>query len=35
MRKRLNKTTEEIEVAIAKVGNNTEIAIKEFKAKRT
>jgi len=35
MRKRLNKTTEEIEAAVAKVGNNAETAIKELEAKRT
>jgi hypothetical protein len=35
MRKRLNKTTEEIEAAVAKVGNNAETAIKELDAKRT
>jgi hypothetical protein len=35
MRKRLNKTTEGMEVAVAKVKNNTEIATKELEAKRT
>jgi hypothetical protein len=35
MRKRLNKTTEGIEVAVAKVKNNAEIATKESEAKRT
>jgi hypothetical protein len=35
MRKRLNKTTEEIETAVAKVKNNAAIAIKELEAKRT
>jgi len=35
IRKRLNKTTEEIEAAVAKVGNNAETAIKELEAKRT
>ena len=34
MRKRLNKTTEEIEVAVARVGNNAETAIKELEVKR-
>jgi hypothetical protein len=34
MRKRLNKTTEEIETAVAKVKNNAAIAIKELEAKR-
>jgi hypothetical protein len=31
---RLNKTTEEIETAVAKVKNNAAIAIKELEAKR-
>jgi hypothetical protein len=35
MRKRLNKTTEGIEAAVAKVKNNAETAIKELEAKRT
>jgi Ni/Co efflux regulator RcnB len=35
MRKRLNKTTEGIEVAVAKVKNNAEIATKELEVKRT
>ena len=35
MRKRLNKTTEGIEVAVAKVKNSAEIATKESEAKRT
>ena len=35
MRKRLNKTTEGMEVAVAKVKNNAEIATKELEAKRT
>jgi hypothetical protein len=35
MRKRLNKTTEGIEAAVAKVKNNAEIATKESEAKRT
>jgi hypothetical protein len=35
MRKRLNKTTEGIEAAVAKVKNNGETAIKESEAKRT
>jgi hypothetical protein len=35
MRKRLNKTTEEIEAAVAKVGNNAETATKELETKRT
>jgi hypothetical protein len=34
MRNRLNKTTEEIETAVAKVKNNAAIAIKELEAKR-
>ena len=34
MRKRLNKTTEGMEVAAAKVKNNAEIATKESEAKR-
>jgi hypothetical protein len=33
--KRLNKTTEGIDAAVAKVKNNAENAIKELKAKRT
>ena len=32
-RKRLNKSTEEIEAAVAKVGNNAETVIKELEAK--
>jgi hypothetical protein len=32
MRKRLNKTTEGIEAAVAKVKNNAETAIKELEA---
>jgi len=35
MRKRLNKTTEGMEVAVAKVKNNAEIATKELEMKRT
>jgi len=35
MRKRLNKKTEGIEAAVAKVKNNGETAIKESEAKRT
>ena len=35
LRKRLNKTTEGIEAAVAKVRNNAETAIKESEAKRT
>jgi hypothetical protein len=35
MRKRLNKTTEGIEAAVAKVKNSAEIATKESEAKRT
>ena len=35
MRKRLNKTTEGIEAAVAKVKNNAEIATKELETKRT
>ena len=35
MRKRLNKTTEGIEAAVAKVKNNAAIATKESEAKRT
>ena len=35
MRKRLNKTTEGMEVAVAKVKNKAEIATKELEAKRT
>ena len=35
MRKRLNKTTEGMEVTVAKVKNNAEIATKELEAKRT
>ena len=35
LRKRLNKSTEEIEAAVAKVKNNAETAIKELEAKRT
>jgi hypothetical protein len=35
MRKRLNKTTEGIEAAVAKVKNNAETATKELEAKRT
>ena len=35
LRKRLNKTTEGIEAAVAKVKNNAETAIKESEAKRT
>ncbi len=35
MRKRLNKTTEVMEVAVAKVKNNAEIATKELEVKRT
>jgi len=35
MGKRLNKTTEGMEVAVAKVKNNAEIATKELEAKRT
>ena len=35
MRKRLNRTTEEIEAAVARVKNNAETAIKESEAKRT
>ena len=34
-RKRLNKTTEGMEVAVAKVKNKAEIATKELDAKRT
>ena len=34
-RKRLNKTTEVMEVAVAKDKNNAEIATKELEAKRT
>jgi hypothetical protein len=34
LRKRLNKTTEEIEAAVAKVGNNAETAVKELETKR-
>jgi hypothetical protein len=33
-RKRLNKSTEEIEAAVAKVGNNAETVIKELETKR-
>ena len=35
MRKRLTKTTEGMEVAVAKVKNKAEIATKELEAKRT
>ena len=35
MRKRLNKTTEGIEAAVAKVKNDAGSAIKESEAKRT
>ena len=35
MRKRLNKTTEGIEAAVAQVKNNAEVAAKESEAKRT
>ena len=35
MRKSLNKTTEGIEAAVAKVKNSPEIATKELEAKRT
>jgi hypothetical protein len=35
LRKRLNKTTEEMEAAVTKVKNNAETAIKELEAKRT
>jgi hypothetical protein len=35
MRKRLNKTTEGIEAAVAKVKNDAEIATKESEAKRS
>jgi hypothetical protein len=35
MRKRLNKTTEGIEAAVAKVKNNAETAVKEVEPKRT
>jgi hypothetical protein len=35
MRKRLNKTTEGMEVEVAKVKNNAEIATKELEVKRT
>jgi len=35
MRKRLNKTTEGMEAAVAKVKNNAEIATKELEVKRT
>ena len=33
-RKRLNKSTEEIEAAVAKVGNNATSVIKELQTKR-
>ena len=33
-RKRLNKSTAEIEAAVAKVGNNAETVIKELETKR-
>jgi len=35
LRKRLNKTTDEIEAAIAKVKNNADTATKELETKRT
>ena len=35
MRERLNKTTEGIEAAVAKVKNDAEIATKESEAKRS
>ena len=35
MRKRLNKTTEGIEAAVAQVKNNAEVAAKESEAKRS
>jgi hypothetical protein len=35
MRKRLNKTTEGIEAAVAKVKSNADTAVKELEAKRT
>jgi len=35
MRKRLNKTTEGIEAAVAQVKNNAEVAAKEWEAKRS
>jgi len=35
MRKRLSKTTEEIDAAVAKVGNKAETAAKGLEAKRT
>jgi len=35
MRKRLNKTTEGIEEAVAQVKNNAEVAAKESEAKRS
>jgi hypothetical protein len=35
MRKRLSKTTEELDAAVAKVGNKAETAAKALKAKRT
>ena len=35
LRKRLNKSTEETQAAVAKVKNNAETAIKELEAKRT
>ena len=35
MRKRLNKTTDGIEAAVAKVKNDAEIATKESEAKRS
>ena len=35
MRKRLSKTTEELDAAVAKVGNKAETAAKALDAKRT
>jgi hypothetical protein len=35
MRKRLNKTTEGIEAAVAQVKNNAEVAAKKSEAKRS
>jgi hypothetical protein len=35
MRKRLNKTTEGIEAAVAQVKNNAEVVAKESEAKRS